>query len=280
MPINTGPFSKKWEDLTFSDNFIFCKVMENEKICRQMLEILLDIKVEKIEYIDTEHTEDPFYETRGIRLDVYVKGSTEVYDVEMQNADYADLPLRARYYQSASDISTTPRRTKFKELKKTYIIFICKNDPFGAQLPLYTVKSIIPQAPEISYDDKSFKIFYNSSAWSKVENRELQAVLKYIYENIPTTDFTQNIEENVGVAKAKPVFKDDYMYFCDIVEDEKEKALAEGIEKGLAEGIEQGLSEGAKNNAIKNARNFKAKNIDLTVIAECTGLTLEEVANL
>ena len=105
-------------------------------------------------------------------------------------------------------------------------------------------------------------------------------MLKYIYENIPTTDFTQNIEENVGVAKAKPVFKDDYMYFCDIVEDEKEKALAEGIEKGLAEGIEQGLSEGAKNNAIKNARNFKAKNIDLTVIAECTGLTLEEVANL
>ena len=276
MPTNTGPFSKKWEDLTFSDNFIFCKVMENEKICRQMIEILLDIKVEKIEYIDTEHTEDPFYETRGIRLDVYVKGTTEVYDVEMQNADYADLPLRARYYQSASDISTTPRRTKFKELKKTYIIFICKNDPFGAQLPLYTVKSIIHQAPQISYNDKTHKIFYNSSAWNKVENRELRAVLKYIYENIPTTDFTQNIEENVEIAKAKPVFKDDYMYFCDIVEDEKEKARDEA----LVEGRKEGLAEGAKNATIENARKLKAKNIDLNIIAECTGLTEKEVANL
>ena len=93
-------------------------------------------------------------------------------------------------------------------------------------------------------------------------------MLKYIYENIPTTDFTQNIEENVGVAKAKPVFKDDYMYFCDIVEDEKEKALAEGRE------------EGAKNATIENARKLKAKNIDLNIIAECTGLTEKEVANL
>ena len=109
-------------------------------------------------------------------------------------------------------------------------------------------------------------------------------MLKYIYENIPTTDFTQNIEENVGVAKAKPVFKDDYMYFCDIVEDEKEKARDEGIktglEKGLAEGREEGIAEGAKSNAIENAKKLKAKNIDLNIIAECTGLTEKEVANL
>ena len=97
-------------------------------------------------------------------------------------------------------------------------------------------------------------------------------MLKYIYENIPTTDFTQNIEENVGVAKAKPIFKDDYMYFCDIVEDEKEKARDEGIKTGL----KKGLAEGAKSTAFK----MKQKNIAPAVIAECTGLTLEEVANL
>ena len=124
--------------------------------------------------------------------------------------------------------------------------------------------------------DKSYKIFYNSSAWSKVENRELRAVLKYIYENIPTTDFTQNIEENVGVAKAKPVFKDDYMYFWDIVEDEKEKARDEALAEGRKEGREEGIAEGAKSTAFK----MKQKNIAPAVIAECTGLTLEEVANL
>ncbi len=33
-----GQFSKPWEELTIADNFIFCKVMENERICRRMLE--------------------------------------------------------------------------------------------------------------------------------------------------------------------------------------------------------------------------------------------------
>ena len=43
-----GQFSKKWEDLNFSDNYIFCKVMRNESLCKEMLQILLDLKVEKI----------------------------------------------------------------------------------------------------------------------------------------------------------------------------------------------------------------------------------------
>ena len=97
-------------------------------------------------------------------------------------------------------------------------------------------------------------------------------MLKYIHENVPTTDFTQNIEEYVEVAKAQSVFKDDYMYFCDIVEDEKEKARKEA----LAEGRKEGIAEGVKNTAYKMKQNNVAPN----VIAECTGLTLEEVANL
>ena len=49
-----GQFSKPWEELTFADNFLFCKIMEDESICRQLLEILLPIKIERIEYLSTE----------------------------------------------------------------------------------------------------------------------------------------------------------------------------------------------------------------------------------
>ena len=41
----TSPFSKPWEELTFTDNFIFCKVMEDESLCKELLETLLDIKI-------------------------------------------------------------------------------------------------------------------------------------------------------------------------------------------------------------------------------------------
>ena len=50
-----GPFSKPWSELTIADNFIFCKVMENERICRGVLETLLGISVEHIDYLKTEN---------------------------------------------------------------------------------------------------------------------------------------------------------------------------------------------------------------------------------
>lgn len=42
--------AEKWERLTFADNYIFCKVMEESpEICKEMLELLLNIKIDRIE---------------------------------------------------------------------------------------------------------------------------------------------------------------------------------------------------------------------------------------
>ena len=58
----------------------------------------------------------------------------------------------------------------------------------------------------------------------------------------------------------------------------------EGVEKGKKEGIEQGKQEGLEEGLIKGqyqtATNMKKKGIDLQTIADCTGLTLEEVEKL
>lgn len=78
-----GQFSKPWEELTIADNFIFCKVMENERICRRMLEVLLGIRISRIDYLRTEHPMENFYDARGIRLDVYVEESDRIFNIEM-----------------------------------------------------------------------------------------------------------------------------------------------------------------------------------------------------
>ena len=58
----------------------------------------------------------------------------------------------------------------------------------------------------------------------------------------------------------------------------------EGVEKGKKEGIEQGKQEGLEEGLIKGqyqtATNMKKKGIDLQIIADCTGLALEEVEKL
>ena len=49
--------SPAWEDLTFANNFLFCKIMESEpELCRQILEMLLNIEIERLEPVQAERT--------------------------------------------------------------------------------------------------------------------------------------------------------------------------------------------------------------------------------
>lgn len=239
-----GQFSKKWEDLNFSDNFIFCKVMKDEKLCKKLLEILLGIRVSKIDYLQTEHALENFYESRGIRMDVYLQDSDRVFDLEMQTGEYDDIILRSRYYQSSCDVSTTKRRTQFKNLKETFIIFICKDDPFGQGLPVYTKETRFLETNAIPYNDKTHNVFYNSSAWSKAEDKNIRDVLEFIYQLKANSNFTKELETSAENAKVKSEWEDEYMYFQDILEDEKETARETGIEEGRKIGLEIGLAEG------------------------------------
>ena len=38
-------FIKSYEDLTIVDDFMFYKIMSDENLCKELLEIILDIKI-------------------------------------------------------------------------------------------------------------------------------------------------------------------------------------------------------------------------------------------
>ena len=66
------------------------------------------------------------YDGKGIRFDVYTEDEKNtVYDIEMQTTSQKDLPKRSRYYQGMVDLNLIERGAKFKQLKNSYIIFIC-----------------------------------------------------------------------------------------------------------------------------------------------------------
>ena len=76
-------------------------------------------------------------DARGIRLDVYVEDENEtVYDIEMQPTKKTNLPKRSRYYQGMIDLNLIERGADFNELKKSYVIFICLEDPFKEGLQM------------------------------------------------------------------------------------------------------------------------------------------------
>ena len=63
---------KDFTRLQFSDDFMFGIVMRNEKICKRILEIILDLKISQITYPEGQKSIDMTVAAKSIRLDVFV----------------------------------------------------------------------------------------------------------------------------------------------------------------------------------------------------------------
>ena len=283
---------KPIEELTFTDDYMFGHVLRNPDICKELLERLLHIKIEKVEFPELQKTISNFYESKGIRLDVYVKDSDKIFDIEIQNNSEINLPRRTRYYQSMLDMDNLLKGEDYDNLKESFIIFLCQFDPFSQNLPCYTFVNICREDKSLELKDGTTKVFFNSTAYSQEQDVEISALLRYISTKIPTDDFTSRVNSIVESSKNNEKFRSEYLamnlHDRDIKVLAYKDGMAEGKKVGLAEGREAGLAEGEKNGRktgqleakIETAKNLLAKNIPVEVVIECTGLPIEEVEKL
>ena len=276
---------KRWEDLTITDDFMFCKVMSDPDICKELLEILLHIKIDRLVFQEPQKSFKLTSESRGIRLDVYVKDSNRVFDIELQTTNERNLELRTRYYQGVMDISELEKGEFFSNMKESYIIFICMFDPFGADMPIYTVKQTFAENDKLIFNDKTHKIFYNVKAFEKIANDvETKAFLEYLCKHQSTTKFTQSLETAVYRNKNNQNWRKDYMtlaYNLSLaVEKAAKKAAKKAREEGIAIGRNEGISLGAQQKAIETAKNLLSIGLSQKQISQVTGLSIDEIEKL
>jgi predicted transposase/invertase (TIGR01784 family) len=267
---------KSIDELTFTDDYMFGAVMRNPEICKSILETLLNIQIEKLEYPELQKSISTYYESKGVRLDVYVKDSDKVFDIEVQNDSAISLPKRMRYYQSMVDMDSLLKGQDYSELKESFIIFICQYDAFEEGLPCYTFKNLCLQNKNLELCDETTKIIFNSTAYNKEKNLEISAFLKYIKTKVPTSNLTDKINNMVEEQKENDKFRTEYLSMNLHDRDITRKAFTEGRE----EGIEQGISQGAELTKIETAKNMIQKHLAVELIAECTGLPLEKIQEL
>ena len=62
----------KWQDATITENFLFEKVMHNKRICKRLIEKILDITIQSIEFPEAEKSITIRRDSKSVRLDVYV----------------------------------------------------------------------------------------------------------------------------------------------------------------------------------------------------------------
>lgn len=154
---------KQYEQLEFTDDFMFSyAICNNEELCRALLENILNIRIERIEFLSSQETIDTYPEAKRVRLDVYLKSSDKVFNVEMQTVKKMDIPRRSRYYQSQMDTSMLQKGQMYKELANSYVIFICMFDPFDRNEYIYHFKNMCMEVPELALADGAHKVFVNA----------------------------------------------------------------------------------------------------------------------
>ena len=271
---------EKWEQATIANNYIFYKVMhENPDICKELLEILLEMKIDRIEIYQEKELLAEFGK-KGIRMDVYARGMDKSFDLEIQACDTGELPERARYYQGLMDTTQLESGQDFKNLNSSYIIFICIPDIFKKGLGKYTFENLCLENPEIKLNDRAYKYFFIARNYDKLLNEQQKAFMKCMLSNESSSTFTEKIIRMVKNAKLNTQWRNSFMEF----ERQLAYSFREGKAEGKAEGMElgkaEGKAEGRDEKAVEASIEFLRKGIAPEIIAECVKLPLERVLEL
>ena len=303
--LTEAELQKKWESLTFTDDFIFSRVMHDDHICRQVVELILGVRIGEIRYLSAqdEHKTDP--DSMRIIMDVFLRDENRIINVEVQTGHKKELPKRSRYYQSVADVSTTSTGTKYRDLPENILIFICTFDPFNRNYPRYTFQYICNEDKRIKLKDGSLRIFLNTKATKlSTLDQKLQEFYHYLRDGVADSTLTQEISSKITTLKNNSIERRYYMTLAlkmaDIEYDAYEEGfdkgrkdglktgLQQGIEQGMQQGIEQGLQqgmqqgrkEGAHETKLETAKNFLSMGFPPEQVAQGTHLPLDVVQKL
>lgn len=232
---------KEFEELKFCDDFMFGKVMEDPRLCRDVLECLLQHPVGELTEVQTQREFKYTSDGKSIRLDVYNKGSDgSVYDTEMQNLNNKsvsslELPKRSRFYQSSMDMDYLDKGGYYKNLPDSNILFICTFDPFEKGMGRYTLRGCCEEDPTVEFNDGITRIFFNCTYKGGDLPESIIKLYKYIENERADSDLTKRIDAAVKKGRKNEMWRSQYIKEQNILRDAREDGKEEGREEGRAE---------------------------------------------
>ena len=235
---------KPYDQLEFTDDFMFCKIMENNPdICKDVIELIVGIEVDRIESINSQMVLGTTNESHSIQLDVRVRDiHGRICNVEMQTQNKGDVPQRSRYYQGTIDVTYLRPGMHYSDLPDTFVVFICLFDPIGYGMAKYTFREYCEENKDILLESGTTKVIVNARSTAEELPEGLRPFLQYLMEHTAEDDLTKRIASSIDEAKRHRKWEIEYMVLEEKLNDERKK----GIEIGRKEGIAIGREEGEK----------------------------------
>ena len=275
----------------FTNDFIFALVMRDPDICKGIAELIIpDEEIGEVKIAASENSSpdekdeleialqaclDFGKDMRGVRFDAYVKTADKWIDIEMQTTNKHDLEKRSRYYQALMDTDCLEKGGKFKDLKNTYVVFICTFDYLGLGEPLYVVESYI-RKNDLLFNDGTSKILLNTKCSPDKVPEKLKSFYEYI--NDPSkidSKLVEGIDERVQKYNT-PEWRERLVTLEYMIAEAKE----EGLEQGRTEGLAEGEVSGRTAEKLDMARAMKEDNKPVDEISKYTGLSAEAIGKL
>ena len=265
---NSTVRSKQFEELGFRDDFMFDITMRDKELCRDVIECLTGQSVGELTDVHSQKEIRITIDGKPIRLDIYTRDETTVYDAEMQNLNKKTieslaLSKRTRFYQSSIDMDFISRGGYFKKLPESKIMFICTFDPIGKGMSKYTFRERCDENPEIMLSDGAEKVFFNCCYEKNDIPEGLRSFYDYVEYGKISDDLTERIEAAVREARKSEKWRSVYM---------KERALFQELKE---EGREEGRQEERQNTEREKCRADRAE-AELKELKEKYGLNQAE----
>ncbi len=192
-------------------------------------------------------------------------GKETVYNIEMQTTENRNAPKRTRYYQGMIDLNILEKGDNYKNLKRSFVIFVCTFDLFGEGRHIYTFENRCIQNLDLGLGDDTTKIILNTKGTMDDVTLEMKKLLDFIDGKEPEDDFTRELDEAVQSVRKNEKWRLDYMT----------------LQMNYQEKYEQGYDEGDRKRAISVAmRMIEDGDLLLEKVAMYSGLTLEQVLEL
>jgi predicted transposase/invertase (TIGR01784 family) len=230
---------ERWNNMTITSDPMFGLVMENKKICLQLIQRALPhLAIKELADITTQK-EIRAVAARNIVYDVYVKDHAgRVFIIEMQMADQHNLPYRLRYYLGQADQELLNPTDDYRILAKypTYALMFCNFDYFGRGWARYEFKMACTRDPHLLFGDDRTVTIFNAKAKSFLKDDEpIKSFLALMRNHVDNKSrFINNIQDEVSRIKHNPERRRSFMKFETLLAD----ARYDGRQEGLKEGIQ------------------------------------------
>ena len=249
-------------EFNLSDFALFLSVAKNPRAYRCMLSVFLDEPDIELAEVKVEQVILNKVGKRAIRLDAWAKSTdNRRFNMEIQNDTKGDdVRKRSRFYQGMLDtpILKSGRKTKYKQLPSTVIIFITQDDIFGKDLAKYTFTEQCEEIAGLHLEDGTTKIFLNMS--SKNGTPELISMLQYIKKT--------RIDNPEILVKDSRILELDKIVTEVKSSEEWEAVQMNILEVGIEHGLQKGLQQGLQQKLTELVEKKLKKGLSVTEIAD------------